>query len=145
MRRLRQFCLQTGLQARPKLNSVVAIGCLCLVVAYGSATTGQAPGPQIDLGRLDELNTGNQPLPTPPQMVPMVTDGHLLAFASTDGAGGQLLTLVDTQRLSLVVYQITKDGVSHIRSARQIAQDFKINLNVTDPTPTAINQLNPIP
>lgn len=78
-------------------------------------------------------------------MVPVVTESGLLAFASTDGAGGQLLTLVDSQRLSLVVYQITKEGVSHFRSARQIGQDFKINLNVTEPTPADINQLSPIP
>jgi len=75
----------------------------------------------------------------------MLAANGMLGFASPDGSGGQMVTLVQTEQNWLAVYAISADGQVKLRSSRPLGQDFSLQFNVTDPTPSAIKQLQPQP
>ena len=144
------------------------IGGLCLVAAFGSALTGQGFAEQgfnsqgQPIGSTNQTGVsqaatpaagtnqaGSAPSTTtatpPPQIAQMLAADGVLGFASPDGAGGQMVTLVHASRQWMTVYAISSDGEIRLRSSRPLEQDFSVQFNLTDPTPEAIKQLNPQP
>ncbi len=76
-----------------------------------------------------------------PQLTPMVAGEGFLAFATADGAGGQLVTLIHGESMRMVVHRVSAEGEIKFLSSRPLKQDFEVQYNVTEPTPAAIERL----
>lgn len=124
-----------------RINGLVGIGCLVLVSLLASATTGQTPA--LD----DSAPRGVDPSPAAIRQYSgsdsVVASGAegMLAVASPNGAGGQMVTLVDTRKNCMAVYAVDAKGQIKLLSSRPISQDLSVQYNVTEPTPAAISRL----
>lgn len=136
----------------------VKLGCVLLVALAGKATIGQSPGVAPasqgatdsagNLGRIGQ--TGELTSPVNPSRTQPAGGGGLVASASAegmivtataDGLGGQMVTIVDARRNWMVVYGVDGKGQIKLLSSRPLSQDFAVQYNVVEPTPTAISRL----
>jgi hypothetical protein len=75
----------------------------------------------------------------------MVAGEGFLAFAVSDGEGGNRVVLIHGERQWLAVYAIGRDGSSRLLSSRPLGQDFQVEFNSTEPTPAEIRRLSQAP
>lgn len=144
---------------KSRVSLVATIGCLYLAVSMVNATTGQAPqrlgGGGFNQQQFNEqqemqasfearTNRGGEAGAVGeavPQLTPMVAGEGFLAFATADGAGGQLVTLIHGESMRMVVHRVSAEGEIKFLSSRPLKQDFEVQYNVTEPTPAAIERL----
>ncbi|XZE54806.1 hypothetical protein SH139x_000785 [Planctomycetaceae bacterium SH139] len=149
---------------KSRLSLVATIGCLYLAASIVNATTGQSPqrlggerlgGEGFNQQQFNEQEEMRASLETRanrggesgtvgeavPQLTPMVAGEGFLAFATADGAGGQLVTLIHGESMRMVVHRVSAEGEIKFLSSRPLKQDFEVQYNVTEPTPAAIERL----
>ncbi|MEM8911322.1 MAG: hypothetical protein AAGC97_06090 [Planctomycetota bacterium] len=68
--------------------------------------------------------------------------GDLIGFSHVDESGSQVISLVNTSKKWLAVYHIDPSGTIRLTSSREIAPDFMLQFNATEPLPGDIRRLN---
>jgi len=116
-------------------------GCMVLLGGVFGVVWAQGPGqPAAD----DSPAT-----PAVPQVIQaregrdVAGSGDLIGFSHVDDRGTQVITLVNTRKLWMAVYHISSEGEIRLTSSRPIDADFTLQLNVTDPLPEHIRELQP--
>ena len=71
----------------------------------------------------------------------VAASGDLIGFSSISDGGQQTITLINTRKLWMAVYHVNAEGSIQLVSSRPIDADFSLELNVTDPKPSAIRDL----
>ncbi len=124
-----------------RINGLVGIGCLVLVSLLASASTGQSP--TLDEPLPHGVDMSSAPIRQNSGGDSVVASGAegMLAVASPNGSGGQMVTLIDTRKNCMAVYAVDGKGQIKLLSSRPISQDLSVQYNVTDPTPAAISRL----
>jgi hypothetical protein len=115
----------------------IKLGCVLLVAVAGPATIGQSPGvatlPQGPTERVQPATGG--------AVVASASAEGMIVTATTDGLGGQMVTVIDSRRNWMAVYGVDAKGQIKLLSSRPLSQDFAVQYNVIEPTPTAISRL----
>ncbi|MEM9365666.1 MAG: hypothetical protein AAGD07_06685 [Planctomycetota bacterium] len=124
------------------------------MLAIAELAVGQFPTPSTPLDPSGEqartaAHQGimNAQVPTPSGLIDarpgrdVAGSGDLIGFSSISDGGQQTITLVNTRKLWMAVYHVNVEGSIQLVSSRPIDADFSLELNVTDPKPSAIRDL----